>query len=78
MSQKLTFENLILYILYVLDTLMSKTVETTWGCRNLCQTTEGCIGFVFENDLKLCQLKDVDVILSVQKEGVISGILPCP
>ena len=45
-------------------------------CKESCETTDGCKGFVWS--LNTCNLMEGSVKVKGDKERSISGILPCP
>ena len=54
------------------------TTVNTYGCRKNCELTEGCNGFVFNMEVKQCELKGGDVKISGTKDSTASGLVPCP
>ena len=59
--------------IYVLDSMMTLNKEE---CKESCETTDGCKGFVWS--LNTCNLMEGSVKVKGDKERSISGILPCP
>ena len=45
-------------------------------CKESCESAEGCKGFVWSE--KKCKLLEGSVKIKKDKEGIISGIMPCP
>ena len=60
------------------ETVKKMTTINPNGCRTICEQTDGCNGFVYNKEMKQCELKEGDVKISGAKDFTTSGLVPCP
>ena len=60
------------------ETVKKMTTNNLYGCRKSCELTDGCNGFVYNKEMKQCELKGGDAQISGAKDFTTSGLIPCP